>query len=89
MPNTNALTTRQGSLWVQPSGPNTPVYFLGCHDLSDISEPAGGIELLRCMDRRGGWRTVGSIQSPPDAVSTSIENMTFLARDWLEKLNCE
>lgn len=89
MPNTNALTTRQGSLWVQPGGPNTQVYFLGCHDLGDISEPAGGIELLRCMDKKGGWRTVGSIQSPPDAVSTSIENMTFVARDWLEKLNCE
>lgn len=84
-----ALTTRQGALWVQPGGPNTPVYFLGCHDLSDISEPAGSIELLRCMDPRGGWRTVGSTQSPPDAVTTSIENMTFLARDWLEKLNCE
>lgn len=85
----NALTTRQGSLWVQPGGPNTPVYFLGCHDLGDISEPAGSIELLRCMDKRGGWRTVGATQAPPDSVTTSIENMTFVARDWLERLNCE
>ena len=84
-----ALTTRQGALWVQPGGPNTPVYFLGCHDLGDISEPAGSIELLRCMDKRGGWRTVGSTQAPPDAVTTSIENMVFLARDWLDRLNCE
>jgi photosystem II stability/assembly factor-like uncharacterized protein len=84
-----ALTTRQGALWVQPGGPNTPVYFLGCHDLGDISEPAGSLELLRCMDKRGGWRTVGSTQKPPDAVTTSIENMTFIARDWLERLNCE
>lgn len=89
MADKNALTTRQGSLWVQPGGPNTPVYFLGCHDLGDISEPAGGLELLRCMDKKGGWRTVGATQSPPDPVTTSIENMTFLARDWLEKLNCE
>jgi len=89
MADTNALTTRQGSLWVQPGGPNTPVYFLGCHDLGDISEPSGSLDLLRCMDKKGGWRTVGTIQAPPDAISTSIENMTFLARDWLEKLNCE
>jgi photosystem II stability/assembly factor-like uncharacterized protein len=65
------------------------VYFLGCHDLGDISEKSGSIELLRCMDKKGGWRTVGSTQSPPDAVTTSIENLTFIARDWLEKLSCE
>lgn len=88
MPNKDALTTRQGALWIQPSGPNTEVFFLGCHDLSDISENAGSVELLRCMSKKGGWRTVGATQSPPDAVSTSIENMTFSARDWLEKITC-
>lgn len=89
MTNTDALTTRNGALWVQPGGPNTPVYFLGCHDLGDIVEPSGSLELLRCMDKKGGWRTVGTIQSPPDPVTTSIENMTFAARDWLEKINCD
>jgi photosystem II stability/assembly factor-like uncharacterized protein len=87
--NKNVLTTRQGALWVQPDGPNTAVYFLGCHDLGDISEPKGSLELLRCMDKRGGWRTVGTTQAPPDAVSTSVEWMAVAVRDWLEKLNCE
>lgn len=87
---TDALNTRLGAIWVQPKGPNTPVYYLGCHDLGDISEPAGSIELQRCFDHRtGGWKVVGSTQAPPDAVTTSIENMTFLVRDWLEKLKCE
>lgn len=89
MTDTNAITTRQGSLWIQPSGPNTPVYFLGCHDVGDLAEPSGSLELLRCMDRRGGWRTVGVLQAPPDAVTVSIENMVFPARDWLDRLNCE
>lgn len=83
------LTTRQGALWVQPGGPNTPVYFLGCHDLGDITEKFGSQELLRCMNKRGGWRTVGTIQAPPDAVTASIENMTFAEQDWLEKINCD
>ena len=88
MADKNVFTTRQGALWVQPDGPNTPVYFLGCHDLGDISEPSGSIELLRCMDKKGGWKTVGSTQAPPDAVTTSIESLTFATRDWLEKIAC-
>lgn len=89
MANKPVLTTRQGALWVQPQGPNTEVHFLGCHDLGDIAEKTGSIELLRCMDKKGGWRTVGSTQAPPDAITTSIENMTFAVRDWLEKVACE
>jgi photosystem II stability/assembly factor-like uncharacterized protein len=85
----NALTTRQGSLWIQPGGANTEVFFLGCHDLGDISEKQGSVELLRCMDKKGGWKTVGSTQSPPDAITTSIDSLTFATRDWLEKLSCE
>lgn len=83
------FTTRQGALWVQPDGPNTAVHFLGCHDLGDISEQFGSVELLRCMDKRGGWKTVGTTQAPPDVVTASIENMTFEAQDWLEKIKCD
>ena len=89
MPTTNAFTTRDGALWIQPDGPNTEVYFLGCHDLGDISENTGSIELLRCMDKKGGWKTVGSLKSPPDPVTTSIEGLTFATRDWLEKISCD
>jgi len=37
------LTTKAGAIWVQPDGPNTEVYFLGCHGLDEISESMGGI----------------------------------------------
>lgn len=85
----SVLNTRYGALWVQPDGPNTAVHFLGCHDLGDISESAGAVDILRCMDTKGGWKSVGSIQKPPDMIKTSIENMHFMTRDWLEKINCE
>src|SRR5574343_1765093 len=85
----NALTTRQGALWIQPDGPNTPVRFLGCHDLGDIQEKFGSLTLLRCMDKRGGWKTVGTLQAPPDAVTASIDNMTYAARDYLERIACD
>ena len=85
-----SLNTRNSALWVQPDGPNTKPEFLGCHDLGDIVEPSGSITLVRCMDKKkGGWKTVGSTQAPPDAVTTSIDSLTFAVRDWLEKLSCE
>lgn len=89
MANKDAINTRQGAIWVQPDGPNTEVHFLGCHDLGDIVEKSGSIELLRCMDKKGGWKTVGSLQSPPDSITTSIEMLTFKTRDWLEKISCQ
>lgn len=85
-----ALTSRSnGALWVQPYGPNTKPEYLGCNDLGDIAEAAGSVDLLRCIQPNGKWKTVGSKQSPPDPVSFSIDSLTFGARDWLEKINCD
>lgn len=85
----NVFTTQQGALWVQPGGPNTEPHFLGCVDLGDISEPLGSVDIIRCMDRKGGWKTVGSTHAPPDVVTTSIDSLTFGVRSWLDKLACE
>lgn len=85
-----ALTSRNnGALFIQIHGPNTKPEYLGCHDLGDLTEAEGSIELLRCIQPDGKWKTVGSTQAPPDAVTTSIDNLTFGVRDALEKLKCE
>lgn len=83
------LTTKNGMLWVQPNGPNTQLYPLACHDLGDLTEAEGGIELLRCWKQdRSGWDVVGQTETPPDPVKFSVELMTEKARDWLEKVTC-
>lgn len=85
-----ALTSKNnGALWVQIDGPNTKPEFLGCHDLGDIVEPSGSIELIRCIQPNGLWKTVGATQAPPDPVTTSIDSLTFAVRDWLEKIECD
>lgn len=85
-----ALTSRNnGALFIQIYGPNTKPEYLGCHDLGDLTEADGSIELLRCIQPNGKWKTVGQTQAPPDAVTTSIENLTFGVRDALEKIKCE
>lgn len=82
--------SRNGSLWVQPAGPNSEPFFLGCHDLDDVEEPiTGGVSLIRRFDPKGrGWLTTGKNRTPPDPVSTTITGLLFEQRDWLEKLKC-
>lgn len=85
----NALTSKNGAVWIQPGGPNNDVYLLGCHDLGDISEPLGGVELLRCFKPDlSGWDVVGEKVTPPDPVTFSITSLTHIQRDWLEKVVC-
>ena len=88
--NGDVFTSRDGALWVQPGGPNTKPYYLGCHDLGAIAEPGSGIgELIRCFDQNtGGWKVIGQTKSPPDMVTTSVETVMGKAADWLEKAKC-
>lgn len=84
-----AYNSRDGALWIQPDGPNGEVYFLGCHDLADLTEPEGDIELIRCFDPKGsGWVVKGETRAVPDNVSASVEGLLFKTRDWLEKVSC-
>lgn len=83
------LKTSAAALWIQPNGPGTKTYFLGCHTLDDISEPFGGVELVRKFKTDGsGWDTIGKKRTPPDAVTTTINTILFKQRDWIEKLRC-
>ena len=86
---TQALMSNRGALFIQPSGPNTETFFLGCFDMGDLSIPEGAIELLRCFNTDGNtWRTVGEKRSPPDKITTSLATLSFLARSYVEDLTC-
>lgn len=85
-----SLKTSQASLWIQPDGANTEVFFLGCHDLDDVSAPEGGTELVRCFKPDGtGWNVSAVKKSPPDPITTTISTLLYKQRDWIEKVkNC-
>jgi photosystem II stability/assembly factor-like uncharacterized protein len=87
---TKALTARAGALWIQFGGPTSPTYYLGCHDLGDITIPIrGGIELSQCFSPTGkGWDTVAVRETAPGTVGFSIDNLMTKARDLLEDLSC-
>ena len=86
---TQAIMSSRGALFIQPSGPNTETFFLGCFDMGDLSIPEGAIELVRCFNTDGAtWRIVGEKKSPPDKVTTSLATLSFLARSYVEDLTC-
>lgn len=80
-----------GALWVQPDGPNSQPQYLGCHSLSDITEPMGDVTLVYCPDPAipNKFKVIGSYQSQAtDGVTTSIETDVSSLADYLERINC-
>ena len=85
--NSEHFTQRDGTLWVQPRGPNTPVYPLNCHDLGDVDEPGGDITTAQCPDPAGttGWYTILRAQGAPGEPTATITTPVGKTSDWLER----
>ena len=78
-----------GALWVQPDGPNTSMFYLGCHDLDDIEASRGGMNLIQCFDAFGVRQTVSYTQDAEDPISTGITTYIGRTADYLESItNC-
>lgn len=81
------LKTSLGAVWVQPDGPNTQPYYVGCVDLGDITDPAGETELIQCFSEMGGWKTMGQKYTPPGLVTTQLDELLTAQRSYLEQIN--
>ncbi len=75
----------QGSLWVQPHGPNTIPRWLGCHDVPDVTDPKGDVTRRHCVDRNGNFYVKLRAQGPGGEVTSSIVTYSAKTADWLEK----
>lgn len=84
-----AYTSKDGSLWALPEGPNHAPVYVACTDADDITEPKGDVELIRCFGPDGKYQVVGDKTSPPDAVTSSLTSLTYRVRSALEKIRCE
>lgn len=84
-----AYTSGSGSVFFQPDGPNTEPIWLGCHDVGDIEESLGEIELEFCRSVDGvGYDVVAERKSPPDLISTSITGLSRRTLDVLYTARC-
>lgn len=84
------FTAGEGSLYAQPDGPNTAVYYLGCHNIGDIERGRGDFEPIYCKDASGPnrFKVVGVIQGAAPLITTNIEAKITEDLDRLEKADC-
>lgn len=80
----------EGGLWVQRQGPGTAVAFLGCHQVGDVAQPEGDIEIIWCPDPKAPntFRAVGSVQGAAGPVTTTITTDVMDEFDELERVRC-
>jgi photosystem II stability/assembly factor-like uncharacterized protein len=80
--------SNEGSIFVQPDGPNTKPQYLGCHDLGDLDEPLGDPALWQCKDPNlvGQWETSRVVKGSPGLVTTSITTDVRKVADYMENL---
>ena len=86
----NFYLAGQGSIWIQPSGPNTEPKYLGCHSLLGIDVPRGDVTLYYCPDpsQPNKWKVDGSSQAAGGSVTFDIEMKVGKTADWLERVKC-
>lgn len=80
--------SNEGSIFVQPDGPNTKPIYLGCHDVGDLDEPLGDAALWQCKDPNlvGQWQTSRIVKGSPGLVTTSITTDVRKLADYMEEL---
>lgn len=80
-----------GAIWIQPDGPNSQPYYLGCHTLGDIERPLGDANLVMIPDAEhpNKFIPLDIFKSDgPSPVTTSIQSVIKSAADWLEIVDC-
>jgi len=84
------FTGNHGRIWIQPDGPNTAPVYLGCHDVSTVTEPKGAVSRTHCPSRKsyGQWIVAARKQAPPDEITTTITTVIEQAAGYLEEVVC-
>lgn len=77
-----------GSLWIQPSRPNTLVSFLPCFDLEDITQSKGSITLIQCVNQSGQYETLGATIGIPEVTTTTLGTYIGKVADFIETVTC-
>jgi photosystem II stability/assembly factor-like uncharacterized protein len=80
----------EGALFAQINGPNTVPVYLGCHQIGDVDQPDGDIELIYCPDEKAPstFKVVGSVKGAAGAITTTVTTDVTDELDDLERVKC-
>lgn len=87
------LTNDMGSVFLQPAGPNGTQFWLGCHDLGDVSESLGDVTRDFCPDptARGKWKVMSRARGASGEITVDVTFPVGKTADYLEEIidrNC-
>ena len=82
------MTNDMGSIFLQPAGPNGTQFWLGCHDLGDVSIPEGDITRDYCPDPtgRGKWKIMTRSQGMGGEITVDVTFPVGKTADYLEEM---
>lgn len=76
-----------GAVFIQPGGPNTKPYLVGCLDLGDIAEPGGKVTLVQCI-KDGAYVTYGFTKAAPEPITVNLGTLLGADASYLETVEC-
>lgn len=84
----NPFKSMEGIMWIQPDGPNTQPFVLGCHMLDSLSHDLGDNSPVYCPDLSGPnkYKPVDLVKNPPSLVDVSISGRLSAVADYLEDI---
>lgn len=84
---TTVYTPGDGSLWIQPDGPNSDPVMLECHGIEDVVKSFGAVERAYryAPNAVNKYKMVSRVQGPPEGQTTTILTDLKSTADYLEK----
>lgn len=81
----DALTAKQGSLFIQFTPGKAPQY-VGCVDVDTLEEPGGDITPIMCRNSSGVLESRGEIEGTPGAPTTTVTGLVFPEQGVLDQI---
>jgi len=79
---------KNGSLWVLPDGPFSKIKYLPIHEIDDVVDSLGKIDLIQTVSSDGTFGVQGTLKSAPELTTVTLTTYMSGVANWLERVSC-